>query len=204
MEFEGFPKMARLTREVIVTEKIDGTNAQIVIAYHSLSGDPASWQPHVIAERGGLFMLAGSRTRYITPESDNFGFAKWVQAHAAELFALGVGRHFGEWWGSGIQRGYGLTEKRFSLFNTSRWSDDRDREKFPADRPSCCSVVPVLFQGLMSPKVEEGPMARLRHEGSVAAPGFMKPEGIVVYHVAAGVAFKKTLEKDDEPKTLRG
>lgn len=43
-------------------------------------------------------------------------------------------------------------------------------------------------------------VARLRDEGSVAAPGFMKPEGIVVFHVAAGVSFKKTLEKDDQPK----
>ena len=31
MEFQEFPKMARLAREVIVTEKIDGTNAQVYI-----------------------------------------------------------------------------------------------------------------------------------------------------------------------------
>lgn len=31
MEFRAFPKMSRLTREVIVTEKIDGTNACIFI-----------------------------------------------------------------------------------------------------------------------------------------------------------------------------
>lgn len=30
-EFMQFPKMARYSREVIVTEKIDGTNAQICI-----------------------------------------------------------------------------------------------------------------------------------------------------------------------------
>lgn len=192
-DFVPFPKMARLTRECIVTEKIDGTNAQVYIDYHSLMGDPLTYMPYVIAERGGLVMSAGSRTRYITPEQDNFGFAAWVKANADALFALGPGRHYGEWWGQGIQRGYGLTERRFSLFNTTRWADD-------AVRPTCCHVVPVLYQGLMSPKVEEGPMARLRHEGSVAAPGFMKPEGIVVYHVAAGVGFKKTLEKDDQPK----
>jgi hypothetical protein len=77
-------------------------------------------------------MLAGSRSQYITPERDNHGFARWVQDDADELWALGEGRHFGEWWGSGIQRGYGLQkgEKRFSLFNVARWADDRDREKF--------------------------------------------------------------------------
>lgn len=31
IEFKGFPKMARLSRECIITEKIDGTNAQICI-----------------------------------------------------------------------------------------------------------------------------------------------------------------------------
>ena len=30
-DFAGFPKIARLNRQVIVTEKIDGTNAQIRI-----------------------------------------------------------------------------------------------------------------------------------------------------------------------------
>lgn len=28
----------------------------------------------------------------------------------------------------------------------------------------------------------------------------MKPEGIVVFHVAGGYLFKKTIEKDEEPK----
>ena len=102
MEFTEFPKMARLSREVIVTEKIDGTNAQVCI------GEDGS-------------MLAGSRTRWITPQDDNHGFAAWVEAHREELLTLGPGRHFGEWWGSGIQRGYGLKEKRFSLFNARRW-----------------------------------------------------------------------------------
>ena len=31
LEFLEFPKMARLSREIIITEKIDGTNAQILI-----------------------------------------------------------------------------------------------------------------------------------------------------------------------------
>jgi hypothetical protein len=28
----------------------------------------------------------------------------------------------------------------------------------------------------------------------------MRPEGIVVFHVAAGVGFKKTCERDEQPK----
>ena len=38
-EFMGFPKIARYSREVIVTEKIDGTNACIyIVIYHVASG----------------------------------------------------------------------------------------------------------------------------------------------------------------------
>lgn len=172
MEFEGFPKIARLSRDMVVTEKIDGTNAQV----------------HVL-EDGTV--LAGSRSRYITPEDDNFGFARWVAQNEAQLRELGPGRHFGEWWGSGIQRGYGLKEKRFSLFNVHRWGEAR---------PDCCDVVPTLYKGPFGMLVIDSWLARLREDGSVAAPGFMKPEGIIIYHVAAGVLFKKTLEKDEGPK----
>jgi len=42
----------------------------------------------------------------------------------------------------------------------------------------------------------------LQTGGSFAAPGFMKPEGVVVFHIAGNVGFKKTIEKDEEPKSL--
>jgi hypothetical protein len=177
IEFKEFPKIARLNREVIVTEKIDGTNAAVVIV-----DDGA----------GGYAVGAQSRSRVITPADDNFGFARWVQDHQAELSMLGPGHHFGEWWGSGIQRGYGLTEKRFSLFNVSRWAD-------PAVRPACCHVVPVLATGVAFDPVIAG-LTWLRNGGSVAAPGFMKPEGVVAFHTQGNLLFKATLEKDEEWK----
>jgi hypothetical protein len=40
----------------------------------------------------------------------------------------------------------------------------------------------------------------LRLDGSYAAPGYMKPEGIVVYHTAAKQMFKVTIENDEQPK----
>lgn len=43
-------------------------------------------------------------------------------------------------------------------------------------------------------------MADLAMGGSVASPGFMKPEGVVIYHAQANVLFKKTFEKDDAGK----
>jgi len=187
MEFIEFKKIARLSREVIVTEKIDGTNGQIYI------GDDGEF-------------LVGSRSRWITPENDNHGFARWALEHKEELMQLGPGRHFGEWWGSGIQRGYGLPkgEKRFSLFNVLRWGDDRDLEKYPNPRPSCCHVVPVLWRGIFDTAYVDYSLAALLVYGSYAASGFMKPEGVVVYHIAGNIMFKKTLEKDDEPKSKRG
>jgi RNA ligase-like protein len=172
--FIEFPKIARLSRDVVVTEKIDGTNAQA----------------HV-TEAGEVY--AGSRTRWITTATDNHGFARWVEENRADLLKLGPGSHFGEWWGSGIQRRYGLADKRFSLFNVHRWGD-------PAARPTCCHVVPVLWRGSFDDLRAADILDILRAGGSQAAPGFMKPEGIVVFHTAAGALFKKTIEKDNEPK----
>lgn len=174
IEFRAFSKIARLNREAIITEKIDGTNAVVFVG-----------------EDGAV--LAGSRSRWITPTDDNFGFAKWVAAHEDELRAgLGFGYHYGEWWGAGIQRRYGLAEKRFSLFNVSRWTDDV--------RPKCCHVVPHIASGTDMRAAVDHALAVLRERGSLAAPGFMKPEGIVAYHTASGQLFKVTLEKDSEPK----
>ena len=191
MEFIGFPKMPRLSREIIITEKIDGTNAQIAIIEQD--GFPS---PGALYETGSLALFAGSRTRWITPADDNYGFAKWCLENAEELLRLGPGRHFGEWWGRGIQRGYGLKEKRFSLFNVGRWADD-------AIRPNCCHVVPTLHRGIFNTFDVEQTLEWLRRYGSAAAPGFMRPEGIIVYHSAGNFGMKKTIEKDEIPKSLQ-
>lgn len=188
MEFQEFPKMARLSREVIVTEKIDGTNAAVVI-------EPANPGSNAIATVGGFDLFAQSRTRFIVPTDDNAGFARWVVEHAEELLKLGTGRHFGEWFGSGIQRNYGLKEKRFALFNVSRWDD-------PEARPACCHVVPTLWRGNFSDLNADFHLNCLAVAGSRAVPGYMRPEGIVVFHVAAGIGFKKTVEKDEMPKSV--
>lgn len=169
--FAGFPKIYRYSREVIVTEKIDGTNAQIHIT-----------------DAGDVF--AGSRTRWITPSEDNHGFAKWVYGNKKELLKLGPGSHFGEWWGQGIQRGYGLKEKRFSLFNVSKWNA-------PGTHPDCCNVVPTLCRCVFDDVATYLILADMEETGSIAAPGFMQPEGIVIYHVVSGALFKKTIDKDE-------
>lgn len=179
--FEAFPKIPRLHREIVVTEKIDGTNACIYI------GDDFET------------IAAGSRSRWITPKEDNFGFARWVEERKAELLKeLGPGLHYGEWWGAGIGRRYGLKEKRFSLFNVHRWADD-------AVRPACCHVVPEVYRFTPTCPAELAAgflysIEYLRIHGSMAAPGFMQPEGIVCFHTASQSLFKVTLEGDAAPK----
>jgi hypothetical protein len=195
MDFQEFPKMGRLAREIIITEKIDGTNAQIGIT-----------------EAGDIFY--GSRTRWITPQDDNFGFARWAEGNKSELLKLGPGRHFGEWWGQGIQRNYDQKEKRFSLFNVQRWAlygtepkriptQDPRIEKYQDVLPECCGLVPVLYRGEFDTAHVDGALRELKEGGSFAAVGFMNPEGIVLFHTAGNVGFKKTLEKDEQPKSLR-
>lgn len=196
LEFKEFPKMPRLSREIIITEKIDGTNAQLLIT-----------------EQGN--MLVGSRTQWITPSNDNDGFALWAEENKSNLLKLGPGRHFGEWWGSGIQRGYGLVkgEKRLSLFNVGRWAPygtepkriimaDPRIEKYQDVLPENISLVPELYRGPFNTQQIEAVLLELKNHGSYAAPGFMRPEGIVIFHVAGKCGFKKTIEKDEIPKSM--
>ena len=193
-EFVAFNKIGRWSRNIVVTEKIDGTNGCINI------------------DESGTVMQVGSRTRWLTDHEDNYGFYKWAMANRDELLTLGPGRHFGEWWGCGIQRNYGLKEKRFSLFNVSRWcangnvpqvipcADPRQPVKHQQILPPCAGLVPVIYSGMMDESEIMKAIGTLIHEGSFAAPGFMKPEGVVIFHTANGAMFKKTIEKDAEPK----
>lgn len=171
-EFREFPKITRLSREFVITEKIDGTNAQIFIS-----------ENHQI--------FAGSRNRWLTLDNDNYGFCHWVTDNKKALLCLGEGRHFGEWWGCGIQRGYNLSYKVFSLFDVMRWAPPG---KFlPAGLPDNVGVVPVLHWGdIFDTGRIDSVLANLRSSGSVAAPGYANPEGIVVTHLASRVSFKKT------------
>ena len=169
-DFQKFQSIARYSRDIVITEKIDGTNAQIEID-------------------GAACIRAGSRKRWISPDDDNFGFAKWVFDHHDELLTLGPGTHYGEWWGEGIQRGYGIDHRRFSLFNTGRWTED--------NTPECVHVVPILYEGENEPGAMEEALRQLELSGSLAAPGYPNPEGAILYHTVGGFYLKKTFGKDD-------
>lgn len=168
MEFKKFDSIPRLSKDMVITEKVDGTNACVVVM-----------------EDGTIF--AQSRNKIITPTDDNHGFAKWVESNKEELLKLGVGYHFGEWYGCGIQRWYELKEKCFALF-FYRWE---------WEIPDCCGFVPELYRGIFDTVKIQEVMDELYESGSKIAPGFRNPEWVVIYHTGAGIVFKRTFENDE-------
>lgn len=194
IEFKEWPKTPRLMRNITITEKIDGTNAAIGILPIISSDDP-SIIATVGTEAGVVGVYAQSRTRLITPgkATDNYGFAGWVQKNAYELVRLlGEGLHYGEWWGNGIQRRYGMPEKWFSLFNADRFKD--------LETTLNLKTVPVLYRGPNDTEAITQALTQLREYGSLAAPGFMNPEGICVYSYASRTVSKVTLDHNDAGK----
>lgn len=192
-EFVSFPKIARWNRELIVTEKIDGSNACIVIASDATASAPPIAttlynNPDVDVPPVRLYFWAQSRNRFIKPGDDNFGFAGWVAENIADLVNMGGGYHYGEWYGRGIQRGYGLDHKRFALFPSKRHVT-----------PECCHYVPTISENATAAEL---PMIidDLRVNGSRAVPGFMQPEGIVAYHTASRSMYKITCQGDEKGK----
>ena len=203
LDFKEFGKIARLNRDVVITEKIDGTNACIVIKelIFGVEGfDEYGQRTLAIDDHTGVYEVgAQSRSRALTVENDNYGFAKWVLKNKEALIEiLGVGYHYGEWWGSGINRGYGLKngEKRFSLFNVERWKD-----QVGFDKVEGLEVVPVLYQGAFSEEKINDALISLKRIGSNAVFNFNNPEGIVIWHEHARQLFKVTIENDDVPKS---
>jgi hypothetical protein len=217
-EFQAWPKIPRLNRNCIATEKIDGTNAAVVIEKVGRGWPKHEFELARIDLEGDdpseLAVFAQARKRLLNTNeaggkgSDNFAFAAWVKENALDLAAvLGEGRHFGEWWGAGIQRAYGLTEgeRHFSLFNSGRWHDQQANGCGESVAPDCCSVVPVLAQGTNINAVAEEAIGMLAASGSFAAPGFDNPEGVVVFHTAARRNYKVTIEGDEAAKgTFKG
>lgn len=183
MYFKAFPKIPRIVKSffVTITEKIDGSNGQIMITpFETADG----FDKYVLTSINGMTIRVGSRGRWVIPgkETDNYGFAGWVYRNALEVLKLGEGQHFGEWYGNGIQCGYGLDEKRFALFNARRWTAPYQAVKTGHDAafPNCMEVVPVLYQGAFTQEAIDTCMGRLFTEGSVLVPGFKNPEGIIV------------------------
>lgn len=178
--FQPWPSIARLDRSIIVTRKINGSNGAIGIHDNS---------------DGTFTIWAQSRNKIITPgkSTDNAGFADWVESNSDTLVIdLGEGLHFGEWWGKGIQSGYGGREKTFSLFNTSRWSNS----EFITPN---LEVVEVLGTSeYFDTELIRECLTKLELRSKETG---IEEEGIVVFHTHGNLMFKKTIKKDDKGKT---
>lgn len=159
MEFKPFNKILHIGKLYMsITQKIHGSNAQVYI-YRD--------------ENAELQIKAASRSRWISPEDDNYGFARFIHDNRDEIInKLGEGRHFGEWAGPGINTGEGLKQKTFCLFNWRRWQGK--------ELPPQTTIVPLLYKGKISLDAINQTMERLKTEGSFLVPGYMKPEGIVI------------------------
>lgn len=172
MEFKHWPKIPRIENEAwAITEKIDGTNGVIAIDEDN----------HI---------YVGSRNRWLDLHDDNHGFYKWTMENEEDLLKLGPGYHYGEWYGQGIQRGYGLKEKRFALFYLSK----------TAIKPDCCEIVSTInvfdhdkgMRGLRTAIWLS--LDLLQTAGSVHVPGYTKPEGIIIRSFLTGQRYKYILE----------
>lgn len=237
-EFKSFSKIPRFEGlQVIITQKIHGTNAQVYIeeidvnnnqvcpcACHSrrfwrepsyIDGQLVHEKMHshqecqcdryAIYNNKSYKVYAGSRTRWLTPEDDNYGFAKWVDQNAQTLIEfLGEGRHYGEWAGPGINSGEGLKQKTFVLFEPWRYTAGKYEVVLPDDIkfvpifniPICEEISIYDYINII--------MGDLKNKGSFLVPGYMFPEGIVI--TINGQRFKKTFAQEDvtwKPKKER-
>ncbi len=199
-EFIGWPKTSRLFSPIVVSEKIDGTNGQVYIV--PVDDPHTPFHPRCTARVGvGLNpehqydVYAGSRNRWVKPGDDNLGFAAWVYDNVELLITtLGEGRHYGEWFGQGIQRGFGGQGKYFALFNAVRWKDIPNCVSHYHEVPGL-RAAPILYSGEYDPDVLWAVKDELSRYGSVVAPGFYNPEGLIVHFVHNRTNFKVIINK---------
>lgn len=195
-EFRSFGKIERIEKlTMTITQKVHGTNAQVNI-YED--------------EKGVKQLKCGSRTRWLTRTDDNYGFCTHVEAHRDEFIEkLGLGRHYGEWAGKGINSGEGLDCRNFYLFNHWKFED-----KFKAQignpnlklLPPNTYVIPVLVSKIIYKGLNyensftnyvEYWMNYLSRYGSrlYCAQGFRSPEGIVIQ--LGDQYFKKVFDPEE-------
>lgn len=158
LQFRKWPKIKRLTdTEMVITQKLDGTNAQILFADYST---PDS-----------IRCMVGSRNKWLI-EGDNFGFKAFVTEHYKILFrVLGPGRHYGEWCGPGIQTSEGLEERKLFLFG--------NYTEIPNSSKHLIDTVPELYRGAVSLEAVRHHLEHLILDGSYVN-GFDRPEGLIV------------------------
>lgn len=227
-EFKKWGSTPRFHKGLHITEKIDGTNG--CVSVEIVGHDDMSWHysgqvpedaiyvTHRTEDGSdpgfGYLVRAQSRKRIITPGNDNFGFAKWVWDNAEPLAnTLGMGYHYGEWYGGGIQKNPLAVQGRYwALFNTWHWATPENALKLSLSGVQGLTHVPVLHD-----ESRDGPatwetipsiLMAMKVHGSYAdgyktlpyankmdfyVPG---PEGIIVWHRETQQKYKILLHND--------
>lgn len=227
-EFKKWGSTPRFHKGLHITEKLDGTNGGLsveIVGHEDMSWhysgqvpEDATYVTHRTEDGSdpgfGYLVRAQSRKRIITPGNDNFGFAKWVWDNAEALAnTLGMGYHYGEWYGEGIQKNPLAVKGRYwALFNTWHWARPENALRLSLSGVQGLTHVPVLHD-----ESRDGPatwetipavLDRLRALGSLA-DGYMShplahkmdyhvegPEGIIVWHKETQQKYKILLHND--------
>lgn len=197
MSYPSFPSIERLENlHCVITEKIDGTNGLIE---YWIDSNPNHF-PY-------CQVRFGSRNRYITTTDDNSGFANFFFSHKSRILEI-IGnleepptqsiRIYGEWFGKGIQRGYGLDQKYFMPFS-SFWAEKMIEAGIPNIKEPA-----ILYTGKFIEAEVDHQMGILKFDGSHVVPGYRNPEGIVIYFSHYNFRLKQTFTgpkwQTDEPK----
>jgi hypothetical protein len=166
-KFIGFPKMSRdIIGDVIITEKLDGTNACVII-------------------ENGEIVGVQSRKRMINVDDDNYGFASYISQNEELILKLGDGYHYGEWCGLGIQKNpHNLDAKYFYLFDTRRWNTDNEP-------PEGIRRTRTLYTGTLNSNTVEDCMKQLE---LYAEENNYKAEGVVVRYILLRINEKHTFK----------
>lgn len=171
-DFQSFASIESYRKAYMrITQKLHGSNGQV----------------YVYEEDGVRTLKVGSRNRWLVIGDDNYGFCSFVESQREAFLKMGLGRHYGEWCGPGINSGEGLKGKSFYLFsNPGRYIEGI---------PESVGFVPEIYLGPLDSSKIEASMQLLKEHGSRLVPGFMKPEGIVVD--VCGVKLKKVFEAEE-------
>ena len=222
-QFKSWGSTPRFHKGLHITEKIDGTNAGVSVQgfskgiYHEFSGDVPGDAKVVYGTDCDYLVRAQSRKRIITPDNDNFGFAKWVWENADGLAnLLGYGYHYGEWYGEGIQKNpLAVQGRRWALFNTWHWGRKEILVLLVDADITGLTLVPVLHDEQRDGPADYKTIPNLlvdlewgsKADGYMTLPNAHKmdfhvegPEGIIVWQRETQQRYKILLREDDKHK----
>jgi len=179
LKYPSFPSIERIENiRCFINEKIDGTNGMIEITKDALR--------------------FGSRNTYLSSKEDNHGFYKFCKEYITYPVSDIIIRRlypnnpptypvriYGEWFGKGIQRTYGLKARYFMPFNP-----------YHADALTYCGVPYIvypaeLYSGKFSVSQLELCMDDLKLRGSKVIEDYMNPEGVVIYFPKYNFSLKR-------------